>query len=74
MSEIINDLLDYAEHKQTCICSPWRHGRPTKDGGYETLYGHGANEKWYQKGETPECTCGLDDIIKKIDALTPKGE
>ena len=65
MEELENkfkEVFEYAEHDDDCICGQFRHGRPTEDGGYETLYGYGSNEKWYQRGERPKCTCGLDEL------------
>ncbi len=61
---IVESLVDYTSHEEECLCSQWRQGRPTKDGGYETMYGYGSSEKWYQRGEEPECTCGLNETIK----------
>lgn len=52
-------LEDYGVHSTGCLVGEWREGRPTEDGGYETLYGHGRKEKWYQRDEEPVCTCGL---------------
>ena len=61
--ELVNALVDYGAHEHHCLLSQCRAGRPTKDGGYESLFGHGTQEKWYQRGESPPCTCGLSDIF-----------
>lgn len=61
---IVNKLIDYTHHENKCICSQYRAGRSTSDGGYEALYGYGKNELWYKRGDNPVCSCGLNEIIK----------
>jgi len=62
---LASDLLDaltekkYGQHDESCIACQWREGRPTADGGYESLFGYGKNAKWYKRNEYPECTCGF---------------
>lgn len=63
--KIVDEINQYTQHDSKCLCSQFRAGQPTKDGGYETLYGYGSNERWYQRGEEPVCSCGLNDIIKR---------
>lgn len=63
--QIVSKILEYVEHESSCICSQGRAGRPTTDGGYETLYGYGNKERWYKRGEEPECSCGLNETIKR---------
>jgi hypothetical protein len=58
-------LWEYCIHQDDCVAGQCRAGRPTKDGGYESLYGYGSNEKWYPREEYPECTCGLDRLMKE---------
>ena len=53
-------LIDYGQHESKCIRSQWTQGRITKDGGYETLYGHSSQSKWYRDDDLPVCSCGLD--------------
>lgn len=60
----VEKLKEYVEHDKECICSQQHAGRPTADGGYEMLYGYGKEEKWYR--EIPECTCGLNTILKGL--------
>lgn len=50
-------LEDYGEHRTFCILSMASQGRPTTDGGYETMY----NGKWYR--ETPKCECGFQAAL-----------
>lgn len=61
---IVEPLVNYVEHDGDCIAGQSSAGRPTEDGGYETLYGYGKYERWYKTGEKPECTCGLDQTLK----------
>lgn len=61
-----SELAEYVDHAQKCLRSQWRQGRPTEDGGYETQYGYGSNEKWYQRGEYPGCTCGLTATLTNL--------
>jgi hypothetical protein len=56
-------LTEYCVHTDGCILSQWREGKPTEDGGYESLYGYGTKEKWYKRDEEPKCTCGLSDLM-----------
>ena len=65
-------LETYGLHGVACMAGQSRAGRPTEDGGYETLYGYGKNEKWYKRGEFPECTCGLSEALK--ETTEPEGE
>ena len=64
---LLEKAMDYASHDQNCLWSQFRMGRPTEDGGYETLCGYGKNEKWYQKGEEPVCNCGLRQLEKELE-------
>ena len=59
----IAELTEYCVHEKECILSQWREGRPTENGGYESLFGYGTKEKWYKREEQPKCTCGLSDLI-----------
>ena len=59
-------LDNYGQHEKDCLCAQYQAGRPTADGGYETLFGFGKDERWYQKGEWPNCSCGYTDVITKI--------
>ena len=68
----VQKLLEYCVHEEGCLCSQWRAGRPTEDGGYETQFGYGEKAKWYKRDEEPECTCGLNEVLS---ALAPfRGE
>ena len=62
-------FMNYVGHDSKCLCSQFRQGRPTENGGYETLYGYGSNEKWYQRDEKPHCSCGLNEIVDKLADL-----
>lgn len=64
-ARIVEELSKYVEHDSYCLCSQYRGGKPTEDGGYVTLFGHGSNEKWYQRNEYPECSCGLTKTLKR---------
>ena len=57
-------LVEYCRHFPWCPLAQWSQGRPTKDGGYETMYAG----KWYRGDDKPACTCGLDAT------LAPGGE
>lgn len=63
---IVEKVIEYTHHESSCLCSQFRSGRPTTDGNYETLYGHGNKEKWYKRGEYPICSCGLRELIDEI--------
>ena len=52
-------LEEYGSHQLSCPLAQWSHGRPTKDGGYETMYAG----KWYQRGDKPPCTCGFNAAL-----------
>lgn len=70
--ERLRDALEtYGLHGVDCMAGQSRAGRPTEDGGYETLYGYGKNEKWYKRGEFPDCTCGLEEALTQ---LKPEGD
>lgn len=56
-------LEEYGVHQLPCPLAPWHEGRPTSDGGYETRYG----DKWYPRGQEPECTCGLSAALARHD-------
>jgi hypothetical protein len=77
MSEVerLRDALEqFGVHASDCVAGQFRAGRPTKDGGYESLFGYGKNEKWYQKDEAPPCTCGLSEALAaepKVCKWTP---
>ena len=60
---VLDELSQYLEHDVHCLSAQCKQGRPTKDGGYERLYGYGKDEKWYRNGEEPKCSCGLNDTI-----------
>ena len=64
--ELVGRVGDYATHDTGCLWTEMREGRPTADGGYETLYGFGKEEKWYQRNEEPPCSCGLLENLKLI--------
>jgi len=64
-ARLLEALVEYGVHQFPCPFAQFCGGRPTTDGGYETRYG----EKWYPRGQEPECTCGLKDAI----AATEKG-
>ena len=61
-------LADYGRHDSTCLAGQWRQGRPTSDGGYETLYGYSKDMKWYREPARPPCTCGLFAALEVNDA------
>lgn len=61
-------LYEYGVHGVRCLAGQRRAGRPTVDGGYETLYGYGVHERWYPSGESPECTCGLNAVLHDDDS------
>ena len=54
-------LANFGTHDRDCLLSQGHAGRPTEDGGYETKFG----DEWYQRGEWPECTCGLSTALAK---------
>ena len=58
-ARLLEALVEYGVHQFPCPFAQVCGGRPTTDGGYETRYG----EKWYPRGQEPECTCGLKDAI-----------
>ena len=66
-------LDNYGQHEKDCLCAQYQAGRPTADGGYETLFGFGKDERWYQKGEWPNCSCGYTDVITKIREVFSNG-
>ena len=57
--QAVEDLEEYGSHELPCPLAQWSQGRPTKDGGYETMYAG----KWYQRNEKPACTCGFDAAL-----------
>lgn len=61
---MVEELYQYTEHEEYCLYSQWRSGEPTEGGDYISTYGYGKNEKKFSKnkGEEPECTCGLNDL------------
>ena len=61
------ELFEYCVHDNNCLCSQWRHGKPTDDGDYLSQFGYGNNSKWYSrnKKEKPICSCGLSAQLKK---------
>lgn len=62
--KVLEEALEaYGNHDLGCLLSQYRESRPTKGGGYETLYGYGYKAKWYRDGERPECTCGFDAAL-----------
>ncbi len=64
----LREALDvFGTHSGGCVAGECKQGRPTEDGGYETQYGYGTDEKWYQRGEYPECTCGLQEALNPED-------
>ena len=63
MKTIITKLLKYVEHSDECILSHCSAGEPTVDGGYRMKFAG----RWYKR--TPKCTCGLDDVLEKIDKV-----
>src|SRR3990167_1430295 len=66
--EILRKVENYTLHQRDCILSEWSGGRPTKEGGYESLFG----DKWYPSkpiDKTPKCTCELDDLLAKLSTL-----
>ena len=67
--ELVGALADYGAHESGCIAGQWRQGRPIEGGGYETLFGHGKQEKWYPRDESPPCTCGLSELIAHYKEL-----
>ena len=70
ISRLQEALCNYGCHDEDCVAGQWRAGRPTDDGGYETLFGYGKQEKWYQRGQWPECTCGFADALKQSELLS----
>ena len=67
--EVVRGFGEYGDHDSNCVAGQWRQGRPTAGGGYETLFGHGMQEKWYQRDESPPCTCGLSDLLAHYKEL-----
>ena len=65
-SSLMEKMLEFTEHDKDCLCAQSHQGRPTADGGYETLYGYGKEERWYQRDEKPECSCGLSKLLAKL--------
>lgn len=59
VKELVEALATYGEHDHSCLLSQCSAGRPTKDGGYEHMFG----DKWYPRGEGPPCTCGLSEVF-----------
>lgn len=57
--EMVKALEEYGSHQLPCPLAQWTQGRPTKDGGYETMYAG----KWYQDDDKPECTCGFSAAL-----------
>jgi hypothetical protein len=68
--ETLEKLEDFTVHEMPCPLAQWSQGRPTKDGGYETMYGG----KWYQGDEKPACTCGLDAALSAAKELLEVGK
>jgi hypothetical protein len=66
LKDALNLLISFCVHGSDCVTGQYREGAPTENGGYKRLYGYGKNAKWYQRGESPECTCGLSEAIAKI--------
>ncbi len=59
--EMVKALEEYGSHQLPCPLAQWSQGRPTKDGGYETMYAG----KWYQDDDKPTCTCGFDSALER---------
>jgi len=59
--EMVKALEEYGSHQLPCPLAQWSRGRPTKDGGYETMYAG----KWYQGDDKPECTCGFSAAVAR---------
>ena len=69
--EAVEALTLYGVHDNDYVAGQWHAGRPTSDGGYESLYGRGERAKWYPRGEAPPCTCGLDAVLAKAPEVSP---
>ena len=68
--KLAEGLNNFEQHDLTCILSQWSQGRPTENGGYETMYAG----KWYQNrpvDETPKCQCGLDQALSLYSKEKP---
>jgi hypothetical protein len=48
--EALRESTRHDDYK--CVLARWEGGEPTSDGGYRSM----------PVDETPECTCGLDEI------------
>jgi hypothetical protein len=62
VEENLAALREYCCHDTSCPLAQWSQGRPTKDGGYETMYAG----KWYQGDDKPACTCGLGAALAEV--------
>jgi len=59
-------LVEFAEHSRNCIRTFQEAGRPTADGGYETMF----KGVWYQSkpvNKEPECNCGLKEALRAFE-------
>ena len=68
----MEELIQYCAHERDCLLSQCRAGEPTDEAGYDgykSLFGYGDKGKWYGRNELPECSCGLNDLIKKFEAI-----
>ena len=72
-SSLMEKMSEFTKHDKDCLCAQLRQGRPTNDGGYETLYGYGEEERCYQRDEQPKCSCGLRDVLTAYE-LSKEGK
>ena len=62
---LLRDAREFVCHDPSCPLSQWSQGRPTEDGGYETMYAG----KWYRGEDKPTCTCGLNALLERIEEV-----
>ncbi len=75
LNRMARALAEFGQHDEDCILSGYSQGRPTPDGGYETMY----RGKWYRTA--PKCECGFHDaldicnsVLVGPEAISPEGE
>lgn len=56
-------LLEFGVHDKECILSQLQCGRPKEGGGYESCFGYGKEQKWYDSEDLPKCQCGFSEAL-----------